>query len=164
MAEAAGLALAILPLLLSVVEHYEDCLRPIERSIHFASRVKRFQEHLRVQKTVFSNQCRILLETVVERDVATRMLQDKRSPIWQDRIVELGISKQLEGSRGACMAVISQISSTLEVLEKLGAELANAVQEEGKVCMIAAVCPRPAKSKNPAVYSWHQSLAVCFQG
>ena len=133
MAEAAGLALAVLPLLISAAEHYEDCLRPLRRFLHFASEVDRFQRKLQIQKTIFRNQCRILLEGVVDHDVAVRMLLDGEHPCWRDPDVEECISNQLEASKDACLSIIDDIRFVLENLENWSLNLSETIQEDGKV-------------------------------
>jgi hypothetical protein len=133
MAEAAGLALAVLPLLISAAEHYEDCLRPIERFIHFTSRVDRFQQKLTVQRTIFRNQCRILLENIIDHDAVESMLKGKEHPSWQDPQIEEGIIDQLEASEDACVTVITGIQSILKDLEEWSASLAKAIQYDSKV-------------------------------
>ena len=133
MAEAAGLALAVLPLLISAAENYEQCLRPIYRFVHFTSEVSRFQRKLRIQKTIFQNQCRILLEDIVDHDVAVSMLQNMEHPNWQDPDIEGAVSRQLEASRDACVTVVDDSLSVLKDLEDWCRNLADAVQEEGKV-------------------------------
>ena len=136
MAEVAGLALAILPLLISTAEHYKTCLRPIERYIHFVSRVESFQSALSIQKTTFRNQCRILLGLAVEHDVAAGMLQNTQHPSWRDADIEFDIVKRLEDSKDACILVISKIQFILKSLTAWSADLASAIQKNDKVRII----------------------------
>ena len=127
MAEAAGLALAVLPLLISAAESYRNCIRPIERFLCFNSHVRRFQDEFNVQRTIFRNQCRILLVRVVEDEVATCMLQDTAHPSWQDHDIDKRISCQLRDSKEACATVIGSIKTILKDLEGWSATLTNTV-------------------------------------
>ena len=73
--EAAGLALAILPLILSAAKGYDNVLGPFIRYKRFAKEAKRYSKELDVQRTIFRNECRNLLEEVIEHDAASSMLE-----------------------------------------------------------------------------------------
>ena len=132
-AETVGFVLSVLPLLISAAEHYEDCLQPFVRYRNFNSELDRFQQRLKIQKTVFLNECRILLESAVEHEVATRMLDDSSHPQWQDAIVDTKLIQQLNSSKDACMTVISQIKEQLVKVEKHSQDFEIAVRESGQV-------------------------------
>lgn len=92
---AVGLALGVLPLLISAAEHYDDCLRPFIRYKNFVKEADRFQNLLAIQKVIFKNQCRILLEEIIEHDVASSMLNDPSGanhPSWSDIELEKQLS------------------------------------------------------------------------
>ena len=130
MAEAAGFVLAVLPLLVSAAESYRKCIQPIERFLRFDSHVRRFQIDFSVQKTIFRNQCLILLKEVVENEIATRMLQDATHPSWQDRDLDDELSNQLEDSKEALIAILYSIESILKDLEKWSSALSITLQGE----------------------------------
>ena len=131
--EALGIILAILPLLVSAAEHYDDCLRPFIRYRRFASKVDRFQQKLNIQRTVFRNECRILLELVVEHDVARRMVEDSTHPQWNDKELEQQLVRHLNTSRDACVSIIQAIQECLQDVEKDSGDFESAVQSCGQV-------------------------------
>ena len=131
--EALGIVLAILPLLVSAAEHYDDCLRPFIRYRRFASKVDRFQQKLSIQRTVFRNECRILLESVVEHDVANRMVDDNTHPQWNDKELEQQLGRHLDTSRDACVSIIQEIQECLQDVEKDSGDFERAVQSCGQV-------------------------------
>ena len=133
MAEAAGLALAVLPLLISAVEHYEHCLRPIKCFCDFTSQAKQFCKRFDIQKTIFRNQCRLLLQDIVEQEVAQSMLLDQRHPYWIDAEMTALLERQLEASRDSCVAVIEDILAVLAKLQNWSSRLGDAVENDGKV-------------------------------
>ena len=47
--------LGVLPLVISAAEHYSECHQAFVRYRKFAAEIDRFQQHLKVQKTVFRN-------------------------------------------------------------------------------------------------------------
>lgn len=132
-----GLTLAVLPLLISAAEHYEDILQPFVRYRNFSSKVDRFQQHLRIQRTIFRNECRILLESVVEHDIALRMLEDRDHPQWLDQSVDNRLLKQLDSSKDACITIITQIQEQLRNVEKDSQEFEAAVLQSGQVSVRA---------------------------
>lgn len=132
-----GLTLAVLPLLISAAEHYEDILQPFVRYRNFSSKVDRFQRHLRVQRTIFRNECRILLESAVEHDIALRMLEDRDHPQWLDQSVDNRLLKQLDSSKDACITIITQIEEQLRDVDKDSQDFEAAVRQSGQVSVRA---------------------------
>ena len=139
MAEAVGLVLGVLPLLISACEHYEDCLQPFIRYRHFATKLDRFQQRLKIQRTVFRNECRILLEAIVEHEVAVRMLDDKNHESWHDQGLESKIVRQLDFSKDACVTVISEIEEHLKEVEKDSADFETAVTQSEPVSILGVI-------------------------
>ncbi|MCJ1436556.1 hypothetical protein MMC27_005935 [Xylographa pallens] len=127
MAEAVGLVLAVLPLLISACEHYEDCLQPFVRYRHFATKLDRFQQKLKIQRTVFRNECRILLESIVEHEIAVRMLDDKNHESWHDQGLDSKLVQQLDSSKDTCVIIIGEIEDHLKEVEKDSADFETAV-------------------------------------
>ena len=134
MAEAAGLVLAILPLLISTVEHYEDCLKPIQRLCQFTTQAQRFCKLFGIQKTIFRNQCQLLLQNVLEQEDAHKMMIDQKHPTWTDTKVSAQLEEQLDASRDSCVCVIEEIRAVLRRLQIWSSELNGAIEQEGKAC------------------------------
>ena len=135
MAEVAGFVLAVLPLLISAVEHYEDCWRPLVRYCMFTSKVDHFQQRLKTQKTIFRNECRILLESVLEHDVASRMLEDKTHVNWNSQAIEKQLLEQLASSKEACLTIIAQVTEQLKVVEEESMGFDKVIEQSGQVCL-----------------------------
>lgn len=113
--------LGILPLVISAAEHYSECHQAFVRYRKFAAEVDRFQQHLKVQKTVFRNQCRILLgnvTAVAQQDAASSMLAERSHPLWADPETEKQLSDYLKDSQEACVTVIELIEARLKCVEK----------------------------------------------
>ena len=60
----AEIALAVLPLLISDVEHFHSISRPLRRWINYNQERKQFQDELLCHQTNFSNECYLLLISV----------------------------------------------------------------------------------------------------
>ena len=135
----AEVVLGILPLLLSVAEHWDDCLRPFKRYRKFATEVDRFRQLLNVQHTIFRNQCRILLENVTEDNTAVQMLAQWKHPLWSDSEIESELSKRLAESKDACVAAIKLIAERLEDVLKESRDLESVVAAQDHWVKTAAV-------------------------
>jgi tRNA G26 N,N-dimethylase Trm1 len=125
--------LGVLPLVISAAEHYNECHQAFVRYRKFAAEVDRFQQHLKIQKTVFRNQCRILLgnvTTVSQQDAASSMLGEPSHPLWADPETEQQVVDYLKDSREACLTVIELIESRLECVEKESHSLGAIVDEK----------------------------------
>ena len=134
--EVAGLALGFLPLLISAAEHYNECLRPFIRYKNFAKEADRFQNLLRIQKAIFTNQCRILLEEIIEHDVASSMLDGPSGvdhPSWSDVELEEQLTRLLGESRGACITTIEVIKDRLGDIDTESQDLATAIDQDPRV-------------------------------
>lgn len=126
----AGLALGVFPLLISAVEHYDDCLRPFLRYKNFAKEADRFRDLLRIQKSIFKNQCRILLEEIVDHDVASSMLDGAAHPSRSDLELEKQLCQLLGDSRDACTTTVEMIGERLRDIEGENRDLESTIEQE----------------------------------
>ena len=110
--------LGILPLIVSAAEHYSNCFRPFSRYRKFSTEVDRFQQRLKVQKTIFRHHCLILLENVTLHDAAASMLGDRSHPLWADQEIEQQLAGYLKDLRDACIETIELIQERLKDVEK----------------------------------------------
>lgn len=129
----AELALALLPILISAVEHYSDCFRPLRRYHKFTSEIDHFLQRLKIQRAIFRNQCRILLLNAVDQDVASHMLEERDHPSWSDADTEKVLIEQLGSSREACIAAIGLIDESLCDIARKIRGLGTIVDQEYQV-------------------------------
>ncbi|PVH67686.1 hypothetical protein DL98DRAFT_275048 [Cadophora sp. DSE1049] len=116
--EAAGIVLGILPLMISAAEHYEDVFRPFKRYRKFSTELDLYQQQLGTQKTIFRNQCRLLVATLTNRQTAKEMLREGNHPSWEDPDLNERFSIQLGDSAVACKNVINLIQGKLKEVEE----------------------------------------------
>lgn len=116
--EAAGLTLAILPLFVSTIEHYDDILRPLSRYRNFTSKVQRFIDELETERTVYRTECQLLLATVAGNKTALDMLRDPRHTSWNNAAIRTRLIGQLGDLGATCSALISRINSKLLEIRK----------------------------------------------
>lgn len=117
MAEAAGLVLALLPLLMSAAEHYKDICKPFLRYRKFSSEATRFQMELSIQRTKFRTEWWLLLSAVVGNDGATELLENAEHAGWSDGTVAAQLNKYLGDLKDSCINTISLIQQYLVILE-----------------------------------------------
>lgn len=137
--EAAGLALGVLPLLIAAAEHYDTCLRPIARFREFGTKARKLQTLLDIQRRIFRNHCRILLEGVIEHDVAVRMLDLVGHSFWSDVGLAADLDKLLGQSKDACSEIIEIIESQLRHIEDESHDLETTIEQETTVSIDEAL-------------------------
>ena len=113
-AEAAGLALAVLPLLMKAASHYNDCLAPLKRYRKFGIEAEGLLLQFKIQKGIFRAQCRLLLGLVSERGVATEMLAGCSHEAWDDPALEARLAQQLGEQYEDGIAIVRLTSKRLE--------------------------------------------------
>jgi hypothetical protein len=127
--EAAGFVLGILPLIISTAEHYEDVFRPFERYRKFAIELDLYQQQLRTQKTIFRNECRLLLATLTNRQTVKDMLKEGKHPSWEDPDLNERFSIQLGDSGAACKNIINLIQGKLKEVEEKTENFGSVIQQ-----------------------------------
>ena len=132
---AAGLALAILPLLVSAAEHYDDCLRPFHRFKNFAEEVRRYLQLLGIQKSIFRGQCRLLLQHV-NLEHATAMMAQADHPFWSDERLEDDIGNVLGDSKDECVSIIEMMQEELQGIEAESQKLLATANQRPQVSMV----------------------------
>ena len=125
--EAAGLALAILPLIISSIENYENVSACFARFRHFAPEFNRFQLRLKAQKVIFDNECRLLLSNVVERETAEALFSDPLRSTHIDPNLASDFALQLGRCGEARYSTVEQIKQKLEEIGLEGQRFESAI-------------------------------------
>lgn len=131
--EVAGLALAILPLIFSAAKRYDSVLSPFLRYKRYAREVKIYSKELGIQRTIFRNECRNLLEEVIDHDSASRMLDLLAQDAWSDRDLDAQLVRQLGESLNAYVAIIELVEERLQDVEVENEEFGAIVHQEQQV-------------------------------
>ncbi|KAL2071259.1 hypothetical protein VTL71DRAFT_12494 [Oculimacula yallundae] len=127
--EVVGVVLGVLPLLISAAEHYEDVFKPFKRFKKAAPELELYQQQLKTQKTIFRNQCQLLLTALISQHLAKEMLKEKDHPSWQDDTLKKRIVEQLGSSREACEATVEMIVAKLKSIEEDAEDFGIILQE-----------------------------------
>lgn len=135
--EIAGLALAVLPVLLSAAQQYNSCLGPFSRYKRFAKEARVYHKELEIQRTIFRIQCRNLLEEIVDHDAASSMLNSLTQTAWADKKLDEQLVQQLGESLEACIDLIDLIEQRLRDISAESQEFKSIVEQEKEVLVIS---------------------------
>src|ERR1700761_1403088 len=116
----AELPLAIIPLVISAVEHYSDVTKAISRYRHFSDHIDEFFSELDVQCRIFQTSLQLLLTSAVGDEQAARMLRDENDVGWMDGDLDAYLSERFPDSTAStvrnCLRLIQrQLEKLLEV-------------------------------------------------
>ena|SRR5579862_9210183 len=121
--ELSGIVLAVFPILISGLEHYEEGFRSIKEWIRFRAEYASFINALSRQKIFFRQSLEDLLTTVVESEFEmARMLDDPKDEGWEDPELESKLKARLSGKH-EYECYMDTVSSIRDVLQELGRQL-----------------------------------------
>jgi hypothetical protein len=150
--EAAGFVLGVLPLMISAAEHYEDVFRPFNRYRKFAPELELYQQQLGTQKTIFRNECHLLLATLTNRQTAKDMLRECKHFSWNDPDLNERFSRQLGDSGVACKNIISLMRGKLGEIEEKTESFGLVLQQSFPVRL---------RTSGQLSQEWFQRLITC---
>lgn len=116
--EAAGLALAVFPLLISAIENWESCFRSTRSLLHWKKELQHTARQLSLQHIGFLMNLEALLTPIVDsQEEIAEMLEEPGSELWKG-------SRGLELSKKLGMAS-SVYQTTVIDCERILRELSN---------------------------------------
>ena len=115
MAEVVGIVLAIAPLVISVIENYENTVKCVRAFKGYTSLISTHLRTLNVQQTIFrkANE-RLLSPSIVDEDHARQMLANPKHPSWEDDAVATLYRERLGDAEIAFGNAIELICESLE--------------------------------------------------
>ena len=137
--EIAGLALAVLPILMSAAQKYNNCLGPFSRYKRFAKEARGYYKELEIQRTIFRNECRNLLEETVDHDAASSMLDSLTQDVWANKKLDKQLAQQLGESLEACIAIIELIEQRLLDISGESQRFKSIVEQEKDVFLLSNI-------------------------
>lgn len=118
MAEAVGLALAIVPLIISALEHYDDVAKHCRTFARYGHRIKDSLRAVNVQEVIFRKANERMLCHCVEEEKARRMLADVHHLSWRDEDIATLYIQRLGDSRIAIEDCIRLIADELATIKQ----------------------------------------------
>lgn len=111
---AAGLVLAVVPLLISAFENYEITFQPFVTYFKHVKEVERFLARLGIQRTIFLNECELLFMTVSNGPSFSEVLRDPDHPSRKDEQISKRLQDLLGSSYNACVSTLQLINENLK--------------------------------------------------
>ena len=130
--EAAGLALTVLPLIISVAKNYRKLVStPFCRYQNFADEAGRYVVHLKNQHACFETKCIYLLAHVTSEELASSIIN---APHEHASEVMTQVGERLESilsnSRDTLIQTVTVINAVLTEILKDGERLSSAIKAE----------------------------------
>ena len=116
--EVAGLALPILPVLVSALQNYNNCSSPFIRYKKFAKVARDYYGGIEVQRIIFRNQCCVMLGKFVDHEEASTMLKLPTMETWKNEQLDEQLARQLDESLEACVTIVESIDRRLQEINE----------------------------------------------
>lgn len=108
-----GLALAIVPLLISAFENYEITFQPFVTYRRYAKEVERFRARLEPQRAIFLNECELLFMAVSNGTNFAEVIRDPSHPSRNNEEISRRLEALLGSSYSTCVSTFNLINDTL---------------------------------------------------
>ena len=117
-----GVILALFPLIISALEHYNEGLKPLKHFIRYKHVVRTIVVDLGTQQVLFRNSLEKLLRGSVAGDFKLGLLlEHPGGKEWQDEKFTSDLEHRLQGSFSVYVNVVKDIENLMEILqEKIG--------------------------------------------
>jgi len=122
--EVAGLCLAVFPLCISAMEHYQDGFEKLQDWWRFRAEFVGFFHAIGNQSVLFAENLEQLLAPIVDSDVTMgKLLNDPGGPLWSDPMLEQRLRERLPKSYDWYRCTIDDMNDAIGKLKiKLGIE------------------------------------------
>lgn len=113
------MVVGILPLLVETLKAYRSAHGKLRTLRHCSKALHRIQTIFEVRSQIFGNECRLLLQLVLEDNVqAKNMIDDAHHELWYNEEVKARLANCLESSHDLCASLIEDIRTSLVDIEK----------------------------------------------
>ena len=101
-----------------------------------------YKQHLETQKTIFRNECHLLLDSLgLGRELARQMLKDKTHTAWTDHEFDERFARHLGDTGQACEFTIKSMKDKLKAIEEKLERFGLVLQESIPVSSISKSRP-----------------------
>lgn len=117
MAEAAGLILGVLPLVVEVAKNYKKVHQLYDRYKNCGPEFAEFQRRLQVEQTSFYNEVQILLASLTNLDTASKLIDQDSHPLLSDPEIVDKFSQHLGNSEQICVDTVEAVRGKLSAMK-----------------------------------------------
>lgn len=111
---ATGLVLGIVPLIVSAIENYDEVCQTFQTFRQYIKETNRFLAKLSTQRTVFYNQCQLLLSAISPGQKLEHLVRDPDHPDRDDNELNERLERLLGSSFETCFANLQLIHGILQ--------------------------------------------------
>jgi hypothetical protein len=116
--ETAGIILAVLPLFISAMEHYNDGLDPIKAFYNFDTQLPTHIRKLRNQHVHYEQTMRLLLSPIAEAEDIGDMISVPNGDCWRNSDIQRRLEDRLQESYEAYVETINHMEDIMKQLAK----------------------------------------------
>jgi len=118
MAEIAGLVLAVVPLLISALEHYEDAVDPYVAFRRWRQQLPKVIRDLYMGHTSYEQNIRLLLDQSTSNEQLSEMVSDPSCAHWKSEDLVDALQDRLGTAYEPCMSTINEIAGIMAEIAK----------------------------------------------
>lgn len=116
--EVVGVVLAVVPLIISALEHYEHGVSTIEKFIRYKREIRSITEALATENVMFKNSCEQLLSDFLSPVEIAEMLQNPTGDTWSKPHINTQLRARLDRSYSIYMVHITNMDASVKTLMK----------------------------------------------
>ncbi|KAF4303524.1 hypothetical protein GTA08_BOTSDO09171 [Botryosphaeria dothidea] len=144
--ELAGLVLAVLPLVISALEDYNDGLDPVKAFVKWENYLPQYIRKLRNQHVHYEQTLRLLLAPITTEYELAEMIAEPHGDLWKDPEMARKLKLKLDESYGAYHQTIKDVEGIMtKIAEKLDLDRTINVTRNDLEAMLVANKPKAAQ-------------------
>ena len=117
MAEAAGLVLAVIPLIISALEYYAEGVTTITKWWNYRRELKSLVRVLDAEYARFLGTCEKLLNGLVSSAELKALIEHPGGPLWKDKLLDCKLKIRLQRSFSSYSRSIEDMVEAVRDLE-----------------------------------------------
>ncbi|KAF2086812.1 hypothetical protein K490DRAFT_66125 [Saccharata proteae CBS 121410] len=146
--EVAGLVLAVLPLVISALEDYNEGLDPVKSFVRWERELPKYIRKLRNQHVHYEQTLKILLFPLATEFELAQMIDEPNGRLWKEPWMQQRLEEKLNESYNAYKHTMDDIQEIIEkIASKLDVEKASAANRTNIEALLLAL-PAPQKAIN----------------
>lgn len=144
--ELAGLVLAVLPLVISALEDYNNGLDPVKAFVKWENYLPQYIRKLRNQHVHYEQTLRLLLAPITTEYELAEMIAEPHGDLWKDPEMARKLKLKLDESYGAYHQTIKDVEGIMtKIAEKLDLDRTINVTRNDLEAMLVANKPKAAQ-------------------
>lgn len=155
--EAAGLALAVFPLVIEGMKTYASGARSIKDMMEYEGILKQYSREIKMEKVQFENTCYQLLEDMLSTEESTfhELMSDPKHAKWREEELHSALSNRLRTTESVALfedaveelsSILNELAATFNPGRTMGGKQVSTVRP---VIYFSSRCSRTAFCSSP---------------